>query len=341
MARGKSSIVFDVKNAINEIDRIGQSKRDLRKTGQHGIHSLKQKKETISACQNFAKWVRKEHGVKRIYDLREEHYREYIADMKSRNLSNGHIMNVETALRHLQKGMNARSERFNRDKVVFIPKKRLISSEGLKTQNRSYSDEEYLKILKHSSKHAQTGIKLMRHLGLRVREATNVEVQHFKQNGEKWVLKIENGSGITKGGRFREVPVPKHFEKDLVQVMKDKSKDDRLVPVKTDTLRKSVNRACKKANVVQAGRGTHGFRHLYSRERIDQLFKQKGIIDTGPNMLERILENRENGRKADYSIFTEKDKRLYLEVKQVVDQVHSELGHGKDRWDLAMVYMKG
>ena len=56
-------------------------------------------------------------------------------------------------------------------------------------------------------------------------------------------------------------------------------------------------------------------------------------------MVARIMENRDKGRFANYGIH-EKDQVLFENVKEVMDMVHSEIGHGKGRWDLAEVYMR-
>ncbi|MEK4533814.1 site-specific integrase, partial [Solibacillus sp. FSL K6-1554] len=71
--RGRTSIVREVKEALDAIDRIGHSKKLAREKGEHAIHSIKQKENTMSDAQNFAKWVRAEHGVKSLGDLEEKH----------------------------------------------------------------------------------------------------------------------------------------------------------------------------------------------------------------------------------------------------------------------------
>jgi integrase len=338
VARGKSSIVHQVKTAINELDRIGQSKREARKEGKHGIHSLKQKKETLSACQNYAKWVRNEYGVKNLYELKEEHYKAYMGVLESGGRSVGHRQNVETALRHLQKGMDLRSEKFGKEKHVFVPSKRVTDWREKKAPtNRSYTQDEYRKILERLSPNCRDAVMLCREMGLRVQESVRVEVRHFDL--EKGRLFIEKGAGITKGGRFREVPIPQHFRSELERMMRGKAGHEHLVPVERDTVRRAVNKACKEVGVVQAGRGVHGFRHAYSRERLDRLFKERGIQEQASKMIERIMSNRDQGRLANYGILSTKDKTLFEEVKQVIDQVHGEIGHGKDRWDLTAIYM--
>lgn len=127
--RGKSSIVHDVKMCLKEIDMIGFSKREYRLVGVKGIHSTKQKEHTMSACQNFVKWTRNEYGVKKVHELTQEHFKEYMSYLEREGRSIGHRQNVETAIKHLQTGLNARSIRFNKPIVMFVPEKRITTFE--------------------------------------------------------------------------------------------------------------------------------------------------------------------------------------------------------------------
>lgn len=325
------------------MDQIGVGKRNLKKDNLQGIHSLKQKKETLSACQNYVKWTRDNFGVKSIYELSEKHYKAYMEHLERNGRSVGHRQNVETALRHLQKGMDKRSEQFDREKHTFCPDKRVTNWRDKKAPiNRSYSDEEYRKILAVLPPNTQNAVKLCRELGLRVKEAVKVEVRHFKPNQYGQLeLKIEKGTGITKGGRHRTVSIPRAFIPELSQLMQGKKQDEHLVSVERDTVRRAVNKACRVAGVVQAGRGLHGFRHAYTRSRLNELFIQYNIQSQAPQMVERVMTNRDQRRKADYGILNEYDKKLFAATKKIIDQVHEEIGHGKNRWDLAAVYMRG
>ncbi|MFJ7371655.1 site-specific integrase [Lysinibacillus sp. NPDC098008] len=340
MARkGRTSIVREVKESIDAIDKIGQSKRDAKRNSTHGIHSIKQKRNTMSDAQNFVKWVRTEHGVKSIADLSQEHYAAYIAYMADKGLSKGHMQNVETSLRLLEKGFKERlkrSEGLTERFKGFCPTKRLVHVKtGESVRNRAYNAREVQAIREQCSPEVQKAVDLMSSLGLRVREAANVRAEHFVAEGDSWYLKIAQGKGITKGGRFRYVPVPKTFEQRLVQLLVGKHPEERLVCVASGTIRDGVNMACKKANVLQAGRGCHGFRHAYARDRLAQLATKEQR-----DMMQRILSNREQGRKADYGILSEKERALYMGTKAVMDKIHSELGHGKNRWELAMRYLR-
>ncbi|MEH6944860.1 hypothetical protein [Bacillus sp. JJ722] len=115
MARTRrESIIFQAKASIQEINRIGTSKRKARENGELGIHSLKQYEHALSASMNFLKFIRSTFGIKRMEDLQEKHIIAYFDDMKARYLSEGHIRNVETGLRQLQKGYILRQERLGR-----------------------------------------------------------------------------------------------------------------------------------------------------------------------------------------------------------------------------------
>lgn len=338
--RGRTSIVREVKESIDAIDKIGQSKRTARENKNSGIHSKKQKENTMSDCQNFVKWCRSEHNVKSIADLMETHYRAYIGYLEQKGISEGHRINVETSLGLLEKGFRVRSERFegSPDRFIgFCPEKRLETrTRGLNVRNRSYSEREVKLIRENVSLEARKGVDLMRELGLRVKEAVNVRREHIvpTEDGRGLLVDIKEGGGITKGGRPREISVPKHFEPRLREIMANKQSHERLVNVSTTTIRDAVNVACKKASIHQDGRGCHGFRHTYARERMQQVMNQDQQA-----MMQRILENCKVGRKADYGILSDKDKALWEVTKEKMDLIHSELGHGKNRWELAMRYL--
>lgn len=340
--RGRTSIVREVKESIEAIDKIGTSKRTAREDGNSGIHSKKQKENTMSDCQNFVKWARSEHGVKSIADLNENHYRGYIVHLSEKGISEGHKINVETSLRLLEKGFSKRSERSesvsNRFEG-FCPEKRLETrTRGLDVRNRAYTREEMQMIRENVSPEVSKAVDLMKELGLRVKEATNARVEHFtyEEQTDSWKFEIKKGegAGITKGGRQREIHIPRHFETRLEQLLQGKDDKERVVNVSHSTIRDGINVACKKTGIEQAGRGAHGFRHAYARNRMDQL-----MTADQKTMMQRIIDNCSINRKADYGILSETDKTLYNATKDVMDQIHKELGHGKNRWELAMRYM--
>ncbi|GGM34644.1 hypothetical protein GCM10011351_20810 [Paraliobacillus quinghaiensis] len=337
--RGKRSIVHDVKLTINLIDKIGQSKKAARDNNNQGIHSLKQKKETVSICQNFVKWARQEYKIKRLYQLKVDHYQAYILFKKEQGLSIGYLKNIETSLLHLEKGMAALAKKHNKELITFCPKNRMITGHVI-PKDRSYSHEEFSEVQRYVSKNVKNAILLMRYLGLRVRESVRIEKRHIVSKDEQLFVLITDGSGITKGGRFRQIPVPEHFKDELQLILNNKKQNAKLVPLKIDSVRRQIFEGFKKAEINTNGRGTHGFRHAYARNRIDEVLKEQAILEEGNKMLTKVLQNKMIGRQADYAIHSTEQKQLFYKVKEVINIVHGELGHGKDRWDLAMIYMR-
>lgn len=342
--RRKKSIVNEVSQAITAINYIGQSKKEARSKNETGIHSIKQINETLSVSQNFVKWVKQYCHIQSLFSLTEAHYLAYLEHLKGSGRSTGHRRNVETALKHLQKGMKALSLARSLEPVIFVPEKRVTDWRELtKPKNRSYSHDEYERMLPFFSKSVKKAVKLMRNMGLRVRESCNIRVRHFHPTHiGGWELKIpaDEASGITKGGRYRVTPVPKHFEQELLEMIHGKAPEDKVISVKPATIRKKVNVACKKANIIQDRRGTHGFRHLYCRERLNELLSAYSILTEGKQLLSRIMANRDINRKADYGILSDKDISNYKKLKKCIDIIHEEIGHGEDRWDLAEVYLR-
>lgn len=70
------------------------------------------------------------------------------------------------------------------------------------------------------------------------------------------------------------------------------------------------------------------------------MLEENQILKQGIAMLERIMANRDKGRKADYGILSNTDKKIYSQLKGAIDSIHEEIGHGEDRWDLAERYLR-
>lgn len=337
--RGRVNLKYQMTQAITEINKIGESKRESKKKGEHGIHSYNQIKESLSVSANFIHWA-KEQGVRNLYHLTQAHYIGYI-EFKRGDVSNGHLMNIETGLGHLQKGMNAISEKLGKKPVVWIAEKRLVT-EREKPVDRSYTHDEIKRLMENMSPRVAKAAELSYRLGLRAREVVNLRTEHIQKNKDgnfEVCFKSENAKGLTKGARPRITPIPSDMQGEIQKLIDGKKPHERIIGLTaTSTLRSGLSRASLRANIE--ANGWHGFRHTYSRDRLNELLGDKGILQEGHRMLQRVFDNRDRGRKTDYGMIKIEDKQIYRELKACMDQVHEEIGHGKDRWDLAEIYMK-
>lgn len=337
--RGGNKLVYQVTQALKKIEYAGVSKKAMRDRGmQTGIHSHTQMRHALSACINFIKWAREEKGLSDLFHLKRSHYRDYIEHMKSTGVSIGHVINIETNLRLLAKGMDAISKEKGMKPRDWIPKTRLIrASEREKPVDRSCTKEELGKIRERLSENARIAADLQCAFGLRLREVAKSRVAHIQERDGKlyWVATKERNAlntaiGVTKAGRPREVPCHPDFEARVREIIAGKKETDYLSPLRYNSLKSEYWR--------KGLDGSHSFRHTYARNMLRLELRAKGIEHEGRRMIERMLQNRVAGHRRDYGI-TKDERTIYEKVIEAMDKVHEYLGHGSGRIDLAEVYL--
>ncbi|MGC8231128.1 integrase [Pseudobacillus badius] len=339
--RGGNKLKYQVEKSLKAIEYIGKSKKDFRdRKRETGIHSITQMKHALSVAQNFAAWVKDTKGINDLYQLKRSYYRDYLAFMQEKGGSNGHLINIETNLRLLQKGMNQISAEKGFKARAWIPKTRIIQSQKReKPKDRSYSPLEVQSLRERLSENAKVAADLQLAFGLRLREAANTRVAHIvEKNGQLFWKALSDKDvlntsvGVTKAGRGREALCRPEYEERVRGWIKDREKGEYLFSIRYNSLKSAYYRA--------GIQGSHTFRHTYAREMLRSELARRGIEREGRSMIQRMLENREAGYRKDHLV-TREERKLYREVNWIVDQVHSHLGHGKGRMDLCEVYMKG
>lgn len=320
------SIINDVNMSVRFADKIGQSKKGFRENGdEHFIHSHSQKTKVLQVGKEFANFCRDNYGVKKLHDVTKEHYRHFLATKHETSL--GHQRNIETALQQLQKGLQERAIEYNKEPTFFMTERIVQSAErNENVADRSYTPEEIEKIKSGVSENSKVAIELMQKTGMRVSEATSVKVENI--NFERGFVSV-----VGKGGLYREIPLESDFKGYLERLTENMYKHERLVK----TTAKTVSNDCKSvadAEGVKSWSGTHGFRHSYARNEVDRLMSTEE-----KQMFERCIENYANGKQFDYAVRSEQ-RELYNSMKLKMDTVHKNLGHGKNRFDLALRYMK-
>ena len=320
------SIINDVYQCVRFADKIGQSKKEFRKNDKkHFIHSKAQKEKVVLIGKEFANFCRDNYNVKKLHNVTEEHYRHFLAT-KSETTS-GHQRNVETALQQLQRGLQERAEKYNKEFKPFMTERIVQTAKRVENvADRSYTLEEIEKIKSGVSENTRVAIELMVNLGMRVSEATAVKVENI--NFERDFVSV-----VGKGGLYREIPLENDFKHKLERLTENMDKHERLVKTTAKTVSNDCKNIAKKEN-VEGWTGTHGFRHSYARNEVDRLMSTEE-----KQMFERCIENYANGKQFDYAVRSEQ-RELYNSMKLKMDTVHKNLGHGKNRFDLALRYMK-
>lgn len=248
----------------------------------------------------------------------------------------GHLINLESHLFKLQTGMNklSNSKKF---KVIFTPfvnGRVYSSSERERPTDRSYSSAEIEILAKTFSPTVSKAMQMSLSLGLRIREVCNIRVEHIIEKNGHLHLSIPNGQGkgITKGGRYREVGVPSSYEAELRGLLNGKGPKERILNVTPGTLRSALKRGCDKTKIKS--KGWHGFRHTYARNRLLDLLADKKEV--GKELIRKMLDNRNKHLSIDKNVNKHPDFKFIVDK---INQVHSELGHGPNRWGLMAVYL--
>ncbi len=344
-----ASIIGEVEWALKQINGIGISKKDSFEThkAKNGaiyrkspyIHSYDYYKKIQAESINFVKWAKKEHGIKSIYQLESKHHKQYIEKKQAEGVSPGQLVNIESYLLKMQKGMSKVSGIREKEATTFIEGRTIKNNK--KPHNRAYKASEIAKLGENMSAKVSLASGLSVHLGFRAKEAAKIRTEHIKlHENNKVSVAIPEGRGVTKAGRYRYInkkEVPQSFHKDLKNVLQQKEKGQKIVGVKTSTLRKGLNRASKATGITS--KGWHGFRHTFSRNRLDELFEATGKAADCRDALKHISNNRQAGKPVHADFSDENEKEVFKMVKNFIDQVHDEMGHGEDRWALADVYI--
>lgn len=338
--RGGNRLVYQTEQALKAINRIGHSKKDARERGEKWIHSVSQMEKSLSVTQNFTKWA-KEKGLKDLYQLKRSHYREYVDHMRSKGVSNGHLINIETNLRMLQRGMEQVSIEKGHSPRLWIPKTRLVAvSEREKPVDRSLSVEDSQKASEKLSKNAKEAQLLQESFGLRLRELSQSTTHYIVDHGGKLYWEASNvpgalnpAKGVTKAGRPRSAPCEPSKEGEVRKLLVDRKEGEYLTKIRYNSIRSAYNRA--------GISGSHSFRHTYARNMMRREVESRSIsLDAARQTLEKYIDIKDygnNSKKLEHL----KATKDFQQLQECMDKVHGYLGHGEGRMDLARVYISG
>lgn len=334
----RSSLKHQIETVIKGIIAFGESKRDAKKDGTYleKIYSYKTLRNTLSVCNDFARFCKSEFNIRSIYDFKIENYITYLKHKQIKTCSIGHLKNIESGLRKLQVAMKKQAEKYSKKPIIFCPEERIYKSSKYKStpKDRSISVEQAELIINNiSSNDVRNALKLQLYLGLRAKESVKLMPIHI--NLIKGEVNISNGKGITKGGRSRVIKIPKCFQLELEKMITNLPANQPIIKTTEGYIRNSILKSGKLLGIKTSG--CHMFRHTFARERFNFLLGDDA--DEGKVILQYMLKQRSMGKRAHNGI-TKEYKNIHQKVRKAMNTVHSELGHGKCRYSLAEVYLK-
>ncbi|GEM78509.1 integrase domain-containing protein [Vibrio superstes] len=163
-------------------------------------------KARISACRDFAQYLKDETDVKRLIDIEKAHVVNYGEHLRARFESDVKFT-ASTARDYISHINVCMAQARGDDKLNVTASKELDypPKSGIATVDRSTTLEQHQAILHHASEPVALAAQLERTLGLRTREACLLDshkaLVEYKKTG---VITVGRG---TKGGQPRMIPI--------------------------------------------------------------------------------------------------------------------------------------
>ncbi len=274
----KGNIKWQSKEILKHINGIGQKKKETReasgiKSLESGhkvsplIHSYRYYGEVLRTAMDLGNFAKQEYGVKDMTKIDGEIVKDFLVSKMEKGvtyntLSNyaSHINKISHGLRKIDPSVPDFSQAVKefreiaRDKAARIERApRFYSSPGRIVGNLKSPETRLVGRLQYE-------------LGLRVAEARHIE--------PKQIGRTENGTYTLtvqgKGGYKITKELPRELGHHLVHHIKEHGKLDVRYERYRDELKEAVERT------GQEWHGTHGMRHTYARERMEEM-RESGL----------------------------------------------------------------
>jgi len=215
------------KKEYKEIDASSQTKTV-------GIHSYNTYGSYEQTCKEFAKWVKKEHGVRNIEEITKEHTAEYLRHRQEQGLSPWTISKDLSALNKVFNQNHTKAELGLRERS----RSEITRSRGDREHDRSYNPNNY-----------REQIMFAKATGCRRESMLKVEPRDIRMEDNKAVSVYLK----EKGGKEREAPVLKAYQKAIAQIVAGRDPEQRLFEKYTSKI------------------DNHAFRAEYAQNRYKEL----------------------------------------------------------------------
>lgn len=241
--------------------------------------SFKTKQRYYEANDRFCKFLAKKFGTQKFANIQDKHIEAYIKDMQERGLAASTIKTDLGAIRFYHDKTDSKFELSGNEKYTLEKRK-------FGGVDRSWSNEEYQKFKKtcefYGNERVEAVAVLARNEGLRIHETTRMDraqVESALHTGELFVK--------GKGGKERTVPLSSESREMLKQIIQDIPRGEKLFvrnDEKTHLVIKQIQnfivrhrsewQQTDREENKEENRTFHGLRHMYAKDRYDELKKQ-------------------------------------------------------------------
>jgi len=259
----------------------------------------------LDFSDNFCNWLQ-EHNLSYMYicDIPVKAWNEFLEEKSAAKVSMNTLKNYKSRINTWEKIINAA---FKTDikwsKGLEIPYRLTPEEEEIKRIQQMRREDfemlmEYIRKTGSKSK-AVAALELSTMFGLRAEGTSRMKVRNVHLD-KKGLWDLGTIDITEKGNRHRIIDIKSENDRKVIEKMiEGKSPDDRLVPIKKDSVNKFLNRIMKTTGIKEKYPETsiHSFRKMYAQETWDNCREKDHSLDEALRYVNRQLGHGEERNK--------------------------------------------
>ena len=260
----KHQFIHSIEDNFKEgMDKHSMKANDIRNDGK--VFSYSDRKNLIDVASNFSNYMKENYkDIRQVKEVRAEHIQAFLNE-KSNSCSNATLKQYEAKFNKLEKIVNKTYNINATYKGYTLP----LSKENTKIRNTSMAIEDFKKLERafiNSNSYGKVAIQLTGRVGFRVSECTKLQGRDIDLG--KGVIHVEDG----KGGRNRDVPIREEDRSYFSNLKSSVGDRERVCPVKSDSINKSIDRAMKREGIRNKYNDTsiHCIRKMYAQNEFNR-----------------------------------------------------------------------
>lgn len=267
-------------NAIKSsgIVQIGESRHDLKQNAyENGCRTSHEVNQSIgltsyasyhkfqSQIKVFSGWCFATQKINNINQIKPEHVTAFIHDLCDRDYAKNTIQGYAAALNKYAVVLDKacpnkefRTESWNN--AISECKESIQNAISKDTDTRAYADPQAI-VSALSDERLQLCASMQLDHGLRIADATKIDVKNLSAEGILTVPNSKNGQTLTI-----------QLSPENAQKIRDLADDNGKINIQQSVYRSALEKAC--ISTGQTFSGTHGLRHNYAQDRMNDLVDQ-------------------------------------------------------------------
>ena len=263
--------IIKAHNGIRESKMQSRAESGLKGQNNHNIsdkfHSYKSLDNARRELTDLGKFAKKEFGIKDMSNITKEVVQEWIKskDITYKTASN-YLSNIYKVADHFS------IDRTEIKEIREELKQTIDKAPPLAKETRAYKDLDKIKL---PNPRADIAFRLQRDYGLRVKEATHINLNRQLQDN---TLQVQG-----KGGKI----IYKELDKNLVKEIKELSQNG-IFKIAQRTYAYQLKKEIEATG--QTYNGTHGIRHSYAQNQLEKGYTKQEVSEMMGHNREEITD---------------------------------------------------